>query len=65
MFPNISNHSWDSSGRPGIILTKLTIEFLPGLLADGASVEDIVSSYPQLTAGQVSEAILFAANSSL
>ena len=46
MFPNIVTSPEIVSGRPGIILTKLTFEFLSGLLTDGASVEDIVYSFP-------------------
>jgi uncharacterized protein (DUF433 family) len=63
MFPNIVTTPGIVSGRPRIINTRLSVEFLLGLLADGASVDDIVFSYPQLTAEQVREAIRFAANS--
>jgi uncharacterized protein (DUF433 family) len=39
------------------------LEFIPGLLAEGASVENIVEAYPQLTSDQIREAIRFAADS--
>lgn len=62
MFPNIVATPGIVSGRPRIINTRLSVEFILGLLADGASVEDLVAAYPQITADQVREAIRFAAD---
>lgn len=62
-FPNIVVTPGIVSGRPRIINTRLSVEFILGLMADGSSVENIVSAYPQLTAEQVREAIRFATDS--
>jgi uncharacterized protein (DUF433 family) len=62
-FPNIVATPGIVSGRPRIINTRLSVEFILGLMADGSSVENIVSAYPQLTVEQVREAIRFATDS--
>lgn len=49
MFPNIVSNPGIVSGKPRIINTRLSIEFLLGLMAEGASVENIVEAYPQIT----------------
>lgn len=63
MYPNIVCTPGIVSGRPRIINTRLSVEFLLGLLAEGCSVEEVVAEYPQLTVAQVREAIRFAADS--
>jgi len=63
MFPNIVATPGIVSGRPRIINTRLSVEFILGLLAEGASVENIVAAYPQITGDQIREAIRFAADS--
>lgn len=63
MYPNIVSTPGIVSGRPRIVNTRLSVEFLLGLLAEGSSVEEVVASYPQITAAQVREAIRFAADS--
>jgi uncharacterized protein (DUF433 family) len=40
-------------GKPVIKGTRLTVELILGKIADGESVEDILSSYPHLTREQV------------
>jgi uncharacterized protein (DUF433 family) len=62
-FPNIVVTPGIISGRPRIINTRLSVEFILGLMADGSSLENIVSAYPQLTVEQVREAIRFATDS--
>ena len=62
-FPNIVATPGIVSGRPRIINTRLSVEFILGLMADGSSVENIVLVYPQLTVEQVREAIRFATDS--
>ncbi len=62
-FPNIVATPGIVSGRPRIINTRLSVEFILGLMADGSSVENIVLAYPQLTVEQVREAIRFATDS--
>ena len=64
-FPNIVATPGIVSGRPRIINTRLSVEFILGLMSDGSSVENIVSAYPQLTVEQVREAIRFATDSLL
>jgi len=63
MYSNIVSTPGVVSGRPRIVNTRLSVEFILGLLAEGASVENIVEVYPQLTSNQIREAIRFAADS--
>ena len=63
MFSNIISTQGVVSGKPRIINTRLSVEFLLGLMAEGAGVDDIVATYPQLSVAQVREAIRFAAES--
>ncbi len=36
-------------GKPVIKGTRLSVEYLPGLLAEGRTVQEILESYPQLS----------------
>ncbi len=48
-------------GKPVIKGTRISVELLLDRLADGWSMEDILSSYPHLTRENVLAAISFAA----
>ncbi len=55
--PNILN------GKPHIVGTRLSIEFILELFASGATRGDVIKAYPQLTAEAVDEALKYAAQS--
>lgn len=48
-------------GKPCVRGTRLSVEFLLELLASGASREDILQTYPQLTEDGLSAALHYAA----
>ena len=48
-------------GKPCVRGTRLSVEFLLELAASGATQSDILGQYPQVTAGGLSAAFLFAA----
>jgi uncharacterized protein (DUF433 family) len=50
-------------GKPCIKGTRISVEMVLEWVASGASRDDIVTSYPQLAAEDVEEAINFAAQS--
>jgi uncharacterized protein (DUF433 family) len=50
-------------GKPCVKGTRISVEMILEWVASGASRDDIVKSYPQLTAEDVEEAIKFAAQS--
>ena len=49
------------NGKPVVKGTRLSVEFILGLLANGWSREDILRSYPQLNEEKLNAVILFAA----
>jgi len=49
-------------GKPIILGTRISVEFILELVASGGSVSEIVRNYSFLTEEQVRQAILFAAN---
>jgi uncharacterized protein (DUF433 family) len=50
-------------GKPVIKGTRLAIEFLLDLMADGWTTEQILGNYPQLTAADLQAALHYAAES--
>ena len=48
------------SGKPHIIGTRLSIEFILELFASGATCDEVIKSYPQLTLEAVEEALKYA-----
>lgn len=60
-FPRIVSDPAVLRGKPCIRGTRLSVEFILELIASGASREDVVRAYPQLTVDDVSEAVLYAA----
>jgi uncharacterized protein (DUF433 family) len=51
------------AGKPVIKGTRLTVEYVLGLLAHGATPEEILEEYDGLTAEDVQACILFATES--
>jgi uncharacterized protein (DUF433 family) len=50
-------------GKPVIKGTRLTVEYIIGLLAQGATYEEIVNDYPGVTAEDIQACLLFATKS--
>ena len=50
-------------GKPLVRGTRLTVEHILEELAGGLSIDDLLSSHPQLTADDVRAALAFAAES--
>ena len=63
MFTHIAYNNEILSGKPHIVGTRLSIEFILELFASGAPRDDVIKSYPQLTAEAVEEALKYAAQS--
>ncbi len=50
-------------GKPVIRGTRLTVEFILGLLAQGDSIENILTEYPTLVKQDIQACLLFASRS--
>ena len=50
-------------GKPVIRGTRLTVEFILGILAQGDTVEDILAEYPGLIREDIHACLLFASRS--
>lgn len=48
-------------GKPVIAGTRLTVEYILGLLAHGATIEEVIEEYPGLTPDDIRACVLFAA----
>ncbi len=48
------------TGKPVIVGTRLTVEFILNLLAHGATAEEVISEYDGLTQDDIRACILFA-----
>lgn len=59
----IVSHSEVLRGKPRILGTRISVEFILELVASGASRRDILAAYPHLTAEDVEEALRYAAQS--
>ena len=62
MFSRIVSDAAVLRGKPRIRGTRITVEFILELVASGACREDILASYPHLTAEDVEEAVRYAAH---
>lgn len=51
------------SGKPHIVGTRLSIEFILELVASGATKDEMLKTYPQLTAEAIEDALRYAAQS--
>ncbi len=63
MFAHIAYNPEILSGKPHIAGTRLSVEFILELFASGATRDDVLKAYPQLTAEAVEEALKYAAQS--
>lgn len=63
MFNHIAYNHEILSGKPYIAGTRLSIEFILELFASGGTKEEILKTYPQLSAEAIEEAIRYAAQS--
>ena len=63
MFTHIAYNNEILSGKPHILGTRLNIEFILEFFASGATKEEVIKAYPQLTAEAVEEALKYAAQS--
>ena len=59
MFTHIAYNPEILSGKPHIVGTRLSIEFILELVASGATKDDMLKTYPQLTAEAIEEALRF------
>ena len=60
MFAHIAYDNEILNGKPHIAGTRLSIEFILELFASGATKDDVLKAYPQLTAEAVEEALNYA-----
>jgi len=63
MFTHIANNPEILSGKPHNAGTRLSIEFILELVASGATRDEMLKTYPQLTAEAIEEALRYAAQS--
>jgi uncharacterized protein (DUF433 family) len=63
MFNHIAYNPEILSGKPYIAGTRLSIEFILELFASGATNDEVLKTYPQLTPEAVEEALKYAAQS--
>jgi uncharacterized protein (DUF433 family) len=63
MFTRIVTDPATLGGKPCIKGTRISVKMILEWVASGASRDEIVKSYPQLTAEDVEEALNFAAQS--
>ena len=61
MFERIVSDPSVFGGKPCIRGTRISVEFILELIASGASRDDIVGAWPNLSAEDVEEAVLYAA----
>jgi len=59
MFTHIAYNPEILSGKPHIAGTRLSIEFILELVASGATKDDMLTTYPQLTAEAIEEALRY------
>jgi uncharacterized protein (DUF433 family) len=63
LLKRISVNSKIMVGKPVIRGTRLTVEFILGLLAQGDTAEDILGEYPGLVKEDIQACLLFASRS--
>ena len=63
MFTHIAYNPEVLSGKPHIVGTRLSIEFILELVASGATKTEMLKAYPQLTAEAIEESLRYAAQS--
>jgi uncharacterized protein (DUF433 family) len=63
MFDHIVSNPAILGGKPCVKGTRISVEFILELAASGASRDDIVKAYPQVTPEDVEQALRYAAES--
>lgn len=63
MFTHITTDLAILGGKPCIKGTRLSVEFILELFASGATRDEILKAYPQLTAEGIEQALRYAAKS--
>lgn len=63
MFIHIAYDPKILNGKPYIRGTRLSVEFVLELFASGATKDDIIKAYPQLTSKTIEETLKYAAKS--
>lgn len=61
MFAHIAYDREILSGKPHIAGTRLSIEFILELFTSGATKDEVLKAYPQLTPAAVEEVLKYAA----
>lgn len=61
MFRHITSNPEILGGKPVIVGTRLSVEFVLELFASGATHDGILRAYPQLTLAALEEALRYAA----
>lgn len=59
-YPNIISNPDILGGKPIIEGTRISVEMILELISSGASIDDIVKTYPHLSGESVSEAVKYA-----
>ena len=59
MFHRIHSDHTILGGKPCVRGTRISVEFILELIASGATGPDIVRKYPQVTAEDVEQAVLY------
>jgi len=59
MFTHIAYDPSILGGKPHVAGTRLSIEFILELFASGATRDEVLKTYPQLTAEAVEEALKY------
>ena len=60
MFTHIASDPEILNGKPHIVGTRLSVEFVFELFTDGVTKEDVIKSYPQLTVDAIEEVLKYA-----
>ncbi len=60
MFNHIAYNNEILSGKPHILGTRLSIEFILELFDSGGTKEEVIKAYPQLTTKAVEEVLKYA-----
>ncbi len=63
MFTHIAYNPEILGGKPHMRGTRLSVEFILELFASGATRQDVLKTYPQLTPEAIEEALKYAAQS--
>jgi uncharacterized protein (DUF433 family) len=63
LFAHIVYNSKILNGKPHIVGTRISLEFILELFVSGATRDELLKAYPQLTPEAIEEALKYAAHS--